>query len=97
MGNDLNKKVDKIQYFGIDGLLILAWFVVVGLILVAFSVQIDFLIQWVFPAVLFITTTLIFLDYCTRVGGFIKASRANADLRKDVINQIENMESKDEE
>jgi|GEM_PF-1634590 len=86
------KKVDKIQWIGKDGLLIIAWFVVVFSILYAFVLHNDFLIQWGFPALLFVVTTLIFIDYCTRVGDFIKTSRKNADERKKKMTELEDID-----
>ena len=96
MDKDINKQVDKIQWIGKDGLLIIAWFVVVFSILYAFVAHNDFLIQWGFPALLFVVTTLIFIDYCTRVGGFIKQSRKNADERKKRMDELEKMDNDSE-
>lgn len=97
MENKQKPKMDKIQWIGIDGILVVAWFVIVILILIAFVKHIDFLIQWFFPALLFATTTAIFIDYCTKVGGFIKLSRSNADKRKSKMQELEELEKETKE
>jgi len=97
MENKNKPQIDKISWIGIDGALILAWFIVVALILYSFVAHNDFLIQWFFPALLFVTTTAIFIDYCTRVGGFIRASRQKADVRKGKMEEIQELEKEIEE
>lgn len=92
MEKNTEKQIDKIQWVGKDGLLVAAWFVVVILILYSFVTHNDFLIQWGFPAILFLVTTLIFIDYCTRVGDFIKTSRKKADHRKQKMKELETLD-----
>ena len=44
-----NKKKDKIEWLGMDGLLVFGYFLLVVIIFCSFKFRIDFLTAWVFP------------------------------------------------
>jgi hypothetical protein len=85
-------KKDKIYWIGIDGFLVLAYFLFFGTVLFAFITRNNFLMQWGFPGLLFGITTFIFINYCMKVKGFIKLSQENAALRKEKMAELAKME-----
>ena len=67
-----NKKKDKIEWLGMDGLLVLSYFVLVVIIFCSFKFKIDFLTAWVFPLVLLAIVLTVTINYAKTLGGFIR-------------------------
>ncbi|MCI5686916.1 MAG: hypothetical protein MR303_00230 [Emergencia sp.] len=77
-----NKKdnKDKIEWLGMDGVLVIGFFLLVAVIFCSFKFRIDFLTAWVFPIVLLIIVCSVTLNYAKTLRGFIKMQ--NEQLKK---------------
>ena len=69
-----DKKMDsnRIEWLGMDGLLVVGYFLLVVIIFCSFKYQIDFLTGWVFPMVLLSIVLIVTINYAKTLGGFIK-------------------------
>lgn len=67
-----DKKKDKIEWLGMDGLLVLGYFALVVVIFCSFKFRIDFLTAWVFPLVLLAIVLTVTFNYAITLRGFIK-------------------------
>lgn len=67
-----DKKKDKIEWLGMDGLLVLGYFTLVIIIFCSFKFRIDFLTAWVFPLVLLAIVLTVTFNYAMTLRGFIK-------------------------
>lgn len=67
-----DKKKDKIEWLGMDGLLVCGYFILVIIIFCSFKFRIDFLTAWVFPIVLLGIVLTVTVNYAKTLGGFIK-------------------------
>ncbi|OBR94380.1 hypothetical protein CLRAG_15470 [Clostridium ragsdalei P11] len=77
----MSKKNDKLEisWFGIDGFLVLLYFIVVGVIYYAISAHNDFIVGRLIPYGIMIAVTLIFINY---LGIIFKFSRKSKDSKK---------------
>lgn len=69
---DKTKKKDRIEWLGMDGLLVCGYFVLVVIIFCSFKFRIDFLTAWVFPLVLLAIVLTVTINYARTLGSFIK-------------------------
>ena len=69
------KTVGKIAWLGVDGLLVLAYFAIVGIIIWALVAKNDFIIGYAIPAVLLIAVTGVFINYLFTVFKFSKETK----------------------
>lgn len=67
-----DKKKDKIEWLGMDGLLVLGYFALVVVIFCSFKFRIDFLTAWVFPLVLLAIVLTVTFNYAITLRVFIK-------------------------
>ena len=72
-----NKKKDKIEWLGMDGLLVFGYFLLVVIIFCSFKFRIDFLTAWVFPLVLLAIVLTVTINYARTLGSFIKMQNQN--------------------
>lgn len=72
--NDLVKKVeaDKIQWMGLDGLLICTFFGVAFIIWISIINKIDIIIGYFIPTVLAVVVTIIFIAYLREIYKFAR-------------------------
>ena len=63
---------NKIQWFGLDGLLVLAFFAIAITMFCALKYRIDVLVGWVFPLILLGIVITVTVFYIRTLGGFIK-------------------------
>lgn len=72
--NDLVKKgeVDKIEWKGIDGLLICSFFIVSLIIWISIINKIDIIIGYIIPAFLAVVVTVIFVAYLKEIYKFYR-------------------------
>jgi len=70
-----NKKNLDIAWIGVDGLLVVGYFVLVGIILYAIIYRNDFIIGTVIPYSIMIAVTGIFINYLSVVAKFGRAAR----------------------
>jgi hypothetical protein len=74
----------EISWLGIDGFLVVLYFIVVSVIYYAISTRNDFIVGVVIPYGIMLTVTLIFINYLTIIFKFAKPKAAI------VRNQFEN-------
>ncbi|MTK13312.1 MAG: hypothetical protein F8N39_14875 [Clostridiaceae bacterium] len=82
-----NKKNNlEISWFGIDGFLVIVYFVVVGIIYYAISTQNDFIVGKLIPYGIMIAVTLIFINYLSIIFKFSKpkSGKIDANQNKDM-------------
>lgn len=65
-------KADKIEWKGIDGLLVALFFIVSFIIWISIVYKIDIIVGYIIPITLAIVVTLIFLQYLTEIYKFSK-------------------------
>ena len=70
--DEKDKNIDKIQWLGMDGILVLSYFLLVVLIFCSFKFKIDFLTAWVFPMSLLAIVLTVTANYAKTLKGFIK-------------------------
>lgn len=72
--NDLVKKseIDKIEWKGLDGLLICTFFIVSFIIWISIINKIDIVIGYVIPAFLAVVVTVIFVSYLREIYKFYR-------------------------
>ena len=73
--NANSNAVDKIAWLGIDGLLVLSYFVIVGIGLCSLVFRIDVLTAYIFPFILLCIVLFVFINYMRTLGSFLKAQR----------------------
>ena len=71
---DNNKKdnSDRIEWLGMDGILVIGYFLLVVIIFCSFKYRIDFLTAWVFPLILLAIVLKVTFSYGKTLRGFIK-------------------------
>ncbi len=69
---DTEIKRDKISWLGIDGALVVSYFVLEVIAFLCFTQKIDFVMEWLFPIALLVIVTYIFINYCFQVYKFMK-------------------------
>lgn len=78
MDNKLSKQdegqnsLNKIEWIGIDGLLVLSFFALITIMFCALKFRIDFLVGLVFPCTLLIIVLGVTVSYAMTLGGFIR-------------------------
>lgn len=65
-------QVEKVEWFGLDGLLCLLYAVLSGVYTFGILNRVDFIIGIMAPATAVIITVSVFLRYCFEVGSFAK-------------------------
>ncbi|SDD87172.1 hypothetical protein [Sporomusa acidovorans] len=75
----LDKKNLEISWFGLDGFLVVLYFVFVAIIYYAITARNDFIVGVVIPYGLMITVTLIFLNYLSIVFKFSRGKGRESD------------------
>ncbi len=75
--NTPQKDSEKIQWFGIDGLLIVLYFIEAIVIGWALINNVDAIVGYAVPYTVAIVTTVIFLKYLSEVFLFSKGSKKN--------------------
>ncbi|ADK16332.1 MULTISPECIES: hypothetical protein [Clostridium] len=77
----MSKKNDKLEisWFGIDGFLVLLYFIVVGVIYYAISAHNDFIVGRLIPYGIMIAVTLIFINYLGIIFKFSRKSKGNKE------------------
>ena len=63
---------DKIEWFGMDGLLVLGYFILVVIMYSSIKYHIDVLTAWVFPLTLLLIVFTVTVNYAKTLRGFIK-------------------------
>ena len=71
---------DRIRWIGIDGGLILGYFIVELLAYIAFHSHVDFLIQWIFPLAVLVIVTYIFVNYIVQLVKFMRHAGKGASI-----------------
>lgn len=74
-----SKKDLQISWLGIDGLLVLGYFVVVGIIYFALATKNDFIVGTLIPFGIMIVVTAIFINYLSIVLKFNKSARKTSE------------------
>ncbi len=77
-----NKKEskDKIEWLGMDGILVIGFFLMIGIIFCSFKFRIDFLTAWVFPMILLGIVLSVTINYAKTLRTFIKMQ--NEQMKK---------------
>ena len=75
-----NEKKDKIEWLGMDGVLIIGFFILIVVIFCSFKFRIDFLTAWIFPMVLLGIVLSVTLNYAKTLRAFIKMQ--NEQMKK---------------
>jgi len=63
---------DRIEWIGVDGLMVLGYFVLVVIMFCSIKYHIDALTAWVFPITLLAIIFFVTINYARTLGGFIK-------------------------
>lgn len=71
------KKDLEISWLGLDGFLVVLYFIAVGIIYYAISVQNDWIVSQLIPYGIMITVTMIFINYLFIVFKFSKPQDKN--------------------
>lgn len=72
---------DKIEWFGMDGLLVLGFFVLVAIMFCSIKFHIDIMTALVFPLTLVLIVFIVTFNYAKTLRGFIKMQ--NQKIKKD--------------
>lgn len=72
---DLTPEVEKVEWMGMDGLLVLLYAVLAVIYSVGIVCRIDFVVGIMAPATAIIITVSVFLRYCFEVFGFMKKAK----------------------
>ncbi len=79
-----NKKNNlEISWFGIDGFLVILYFIVVGIIYYAISTRNDFIVGKLIPYGIMIAVTLIFINYLLIIFKFSKPKDGKTNVNED--------------
>jgi hypothetical protein len=74
----------EISWIGIDGLLVAAYFVIIGIIFYAILYHNDFIIGKLIPYGIMTAVTLIFINYLSIVFKFAKPKNNDSKINKNV-------------
>lgn len=76
--NNKPTPVDKIEWLGMDGLLVFGYFCLVAIMFCSIKYRIDILTGWVFPITLLLIVLFVTFNYAKTLGGFIKMQNQKA-------------------
>lgn len=68
-------RVPKVEWLGIDGALVLLYFILAGVYTYGIIGRVDFIVGIMAPVIACGITILVFLRYCFEVVGFMRSSK----------------------
>lgn len=70
-------KIPKVEWLGIDGALVLLYFILAGVYTYGIIGRVDFIVGIMAPVIACGITVLVFLRYCVEVVGFMKKTKGD--------------------
>ena len=67
-----SQKTPKVEWLGVDGALVLLYFLLAGVYTYGILGRVDFIVGILAPGIAFGITVLTFLRYCFEVGSFMR-------------------------